>query len=177
MQRNCSVTGIEVDTDAAEKARHYCREVLIRDLNAPDWMAGISKRTFEAVLLGDVLEHLVDPAAVLMQIGTLLHEDGSVVISLPNVVHWITRLKILLGRFDYQPTGTLDHTHLRFFTVKAARKLIEDSGYRITKFHPAIGGRLSGHARPIWQWLARWLPGLFAYQLLFEAKTWARRQE
>src|SRR6266852_1839290 len=36
MQRNCSVTGIEVDTDAAEKARHYCREVLIRDLNAPD---------------------------------------------------------------------------------------------------------------------------------------------
>src|SRR5438445_224446 len=98
MQQNCRVTGIEVDTDAAQKARPYCSEVLIRDLNAPDWMAGISEKTFDVVLLGDVLEHLVDPASVLMQIGALLDDGGYVVISLPNVVHWITRLSILLGQ-------------------------------------------------------------------------------
>jgi len=170
MQRNCCVTGIEVDADAAEKARPYCSEVLIRDLNAPDWMAGVSGKAFDVVLLGDVLEHLVDPSALLMQIGTLLDEEGSVVISLPNVVHWITRLRILLGQFNYMPAGTLDHTHLRFFTVKTARKLIEGSGFRIVRFRPAIGGRMSGHARPIWHCLALLLPGLFAFQLLFQAR-------
>jgi 2-polyprenyl-3-methyl-5-hydroxy-6-metoxy-1,4-benzoquinol methylase len=169
-QRNCSVTGLEVDPDAAKIAGSYCKEILIRDLNSADWMAGINERAFDIVLFGDVLEHLVDPATVLMKIRPLLDVDGSVVISLPNVVHWITRLNILLGQFDYQSTGTLDHTHLRFFTLKTAKTLIEDSGFQITSFHPAIGGRMSGYFRPAWQHLARLMPGVFAYQLLFEAK-------
>jgi hypothetical protein len=75
-----------------------------------------------------------------------------------------------MGQFDYQPWGTFDHTHLRFFTLKTARELIESVGYRIIRFHPAFGGRMSGHARPMWQVLARTIPGLFAYQFLFEAR-------
>jgi 2-polyprenyl-3-methyl-5-hydroxy-6-metoxy-1,4-benzoquinol methylase len=170
VERNCVVTGVEVDAEAAKRARDYCKEVHVLDLNSYDWIKSLNGKDFDVVLLGDVLEHLIDPASVLMQIRTLLDNEGYVVISLPNLVHWITRLRILLGQFNYQPTGTLDHTHLRFFTVKTARKLIEGSGFRIMRFRPAIGGRMSGHLRPIWQCLALLLPGLFAFQLLFEAR-------
>jgi 2-polyprenyl-3-methyl-5-hydroxy-6-metoxy-1,4-benzoquinol methylase len=169
-ERNCVVTGIEVDPEAAERARNYCQEVHIVDLNVCDWINSLPKTAFDVVLLGDVLEHLVDPWNVLRQISEVLDAGGSIVISLPNVVHWMTRLGILLGQFDYQPMGTLDHTHLRFFTVKTARDLIESAGYRIVRFHPAIGGRMSGNARPVWQVLAHSMPGLFAYQFLFEAR-------
>lgn len=169
-QRGCCVTGIEVDPVAAERARSYCRVVHVVDLNENGWIAPLPKRGFDVVLMGDVLEHLVDPAQALRQVESLLDKNGSLVISLPNLVHWITRLKILLGHFEYQPMGTLDHTHLRFFTKKTSRKLIESSGYRIVRFHPAIGGRMSGHGRPLWQWLAYLLPGLFAYQMLFDVK-------
>ena len=170
VQQNCCVTGVEVDPEAAERARAHCKEVFIRDLNTSDWITGIPEQAFDVILLGDVLEHLIDPVAVLAQTRRLLDTDGSAVISVPNVVHWFTRLKVLLGQFDYAPAGTLDHTHLRFFTVKTAREMIDAAGFQIAGFHPAIGGRLSGRIRPVWQSLARIMPGLFAYQLLFEAK-------
>lgn len=168
--RNCIVTGIEIDPKAAECARAHCRDVHVRDLNAPDWTLGLPTGAFDVVLFGDVLEHLIDPTGALHGIKEFLASDGAVVISLPNVVHWVTRLKLLCGQFNYESWGTLDHTHLRFYTVKTARELIENAGYRITRFHPAFGGSLSGYARPIWQLLARWFPGIFAFQLLYEAK-------
>ncbi|HKW62817.1 MAG TPA: class I SAM-dependent methyltransferase [Candidatus Acidoferrum sp.] len=169
-KRGCSVTGIEVDPVAAERAREYCESVHVLDLNAPDWAAGFSQREFDVVLLADVLEHLVMPDLILNQLTRFLAPDGTLVISLPNVVHCVTRLKILFGRFDYEAWGTLDHTHLRFFTPKTARALIEGAGYRIARSHPVIGGTMAGHARPAWRWLAHLAPGLFAYQMLFEAK-------
>jgi O-antigen biosynthesis protein len=170
-QRNCAVTGVEVDADAARCAANYCEEVHVLDLNSPEWLTRFSENRFEAILLGDVLEHLVDPARVLTQMREVLAPNGSLVISLPNIVHWETRLKVLLGQFNYQSSGTLDHTHLRFFTLKTARDLIESAGCRIVRFHPAVGGWTTGHLRPAWQILARITPGLFAYQFLFEAKS------
>jgi 2-polyprenyl-3-methyl-5-hydroxy-6-metoxy-1,4-benzoquinol methylase len=168
--RGCRVTGIEVDPIAAECARACCESVYVLDVNQSDWVARLPERGFDVVLLGDVLEHLVTPDVTLSQLKPVLNPDGTLVISLPNVVHWLTRMKIALGQFNYESWGTLDHTHLRFFTPKTARAFIQGAGYRITRFHPVIGGRLSGHARPIWQWLAHAAPGLFAYQILFEAK-------
>jgi 2-polyprenyl-3-methyl-5-hydroxy-6-metoxy-1,4-benzoquinol methylase len=170
-QRECDVTGVEIDAAAVEQARAYCREVYILDLDSPNWIAALPEGKFEVILLGDVLEHLAKPDMTLLQLSRVLGPQGRLVISLPNVVHWVTRLKILFGRFDYQSWGTLDHTHLRFFTPRSARALIEAAGYQVTRFHPAIGGRLAGHARPAWQWLARCAPGLFSYQMLFEARN------
>ena len=117
-------------------------------------------------------QHLVDPWRTLREVAGLLDKEGTVVISLRNVAHFLTRAKIALGQFDYTPTGILDHTHLRFFTIKTARELIESSGYRITRFHPAIGGgRLSDRIRFALQFSARFARGLFAYQMLFEARN------
>lgn len=169
-QAGCSVTGIEIDPVAAEKARDACERLLIRDLNSPNCFDGLPTCAFDVVLMADVLEHLANPTAILGQVSDLLESGGSVLVSLPNVAHWITRLEILCGQFEYRSTGTLDHTHLRFFTVKTAARMIELAGYRVIRFWPAIGGRMSGHARPVWQALSHRLPGLFAYQMLFEAK-------
>jgi O-antigen biosynthesis protein len=169
-ESGCEVVGIEIDREVAEVARRFCHSVHVSDLNSTDWINCLDGQTFDVILMGDVLEHLVNPDMILRAIRALLRPSGYLVVSLPNVVHWITRIKFVLGRFEYESAGTLDSTHLRFFTPKTARKLIEDAGYRITAFHPAIGGRLSGQARPVWQWLAARFPSLFAYQLLFEAR-------
>jgi 2-polyprenyl-3-methyl-5-hydroxy-6-metoxy-1,4-benzoquinol methylase len=168
-KQNCSVVGIEMDPAAAQQAEEYCQEVHVRNLNQSGPLDGLRKHSFDVVLMGDVLEHLVDAQGLLTEVRELLTENGKVVICLPNVLHWLTRIKLLAGRFDYESAGTLDHTHLRFFTERSARRLIESAGYRITSFFPAFGGRMAGHARPLWQFLANILPGLFAFQLLYEA--------
>lgn len=165
LQKKCTVTGIENDSEAARAARTTGARVLDRDLNSEDRFAGLQPE-FDVVLMGDVLEHLVNPYEVLRQVRDLLSEGGYIVVCLPNVVHWLTRLQIALGQFSYQSVGTLDATHLRFFTPRSAHCMIEEAGYRLLKFHPIIGGRLSGHFRPAWQRLAHLRPGLFAYQLL-----------
>jgi len=142
--------------------------VLTRDLNRTDWTQGL-KPEFDVVLMGDVLEHLVNPLVILQQVRPMLRNGGYAVICLPNVAHWLTRLQMAAGQFNYQAIGTLDATHLRFFTAHSARRMIEVAGYRLLRFDPLIGGRMSGHLRPAWQLLARLRPGLFAYQLLISA--------
>lgn len=169
-KRSCSVVGVEVDPVAAAEAKKFCKQVLVCDLNSPEWIKGLPHQAFDAILMGDVLEHLVEPQAVLEQIQPLLAPHASIVISLPNIVYWKTRLKILFGRFEYESFGILDHTHLRFYTPKTARQMIESAGYEIKRLHPVSGGLLGDYARPLWQCLANWFPGLFAGQVLFEAK-------
>jgi methionine biosynthesis protein MetW len=169
-EQGCRVIGVESDPDAAAKAVRYCTRVVQADLDRAGWAVALPPDfKFDVIVLGDVLEHLAHPERVLRQLPPLLKPNGYLVISLPNVVHWATRLKIVFGRFEYEPIGTLDATHVRFFTCRTARELIEEAGYRVLEFHPAIGGRMSGHLRPVWQLLARLMPGLFAYQLLFRA--------
>ncbi len=68
---------------------------------------------FDAIVYGDVLEHLVDPLSVLVELNRELAEDGFVIISVPNIAHLYIRLLLLLGRFDYIDRGILDSTHLR----------------------------------------------------------------
>ena len=168
-QNGCHVTGVEYDLHAIEKASRICDEVVWADLNQPSW-GGSLRETFDVVLMGDVLEHLLFPEQALEQAQALLSEGGSIVISLPNIAHWTARAKIMTGHFDYQKTGLLDYTHVRFFTLRSARALIENSGYRITRFQAVIGGRLSDHFRPLWQRAANLWPTLCGYQLLFRAE-------
>jgi methionine biosynthesis protein MetW len=175
-KRDCTVTGIEIDPDAAREAAQFCSEVLVRDLSSTGWNQGLPERAFDVVVMGDVLEHLPRPDQTLNEIRSLLTDHGSIVVCLPNVVHWVTRFKMLFGRFDYQDWGTLDRTHLRFFTIKTARQLIEQAGYRITDSSIALGGPLAFRARWLLNALARVSPGLFASQIMFKAEMIRRRQ-
>jgi hypothetical protein len=40
-------------------------------------------------------------------------------------------MKIFMGNFDYEDVGNFDKTHLRFFTLKTAKQLITNTGYRL----------------------------------------------
>jgi len=138
-ERGCHVTGVEVDSEAAERARQWCEQVVVYNLNRPDWIEQVG-RDFDTVLCGDVLEHLVNPELALHQIHQVLAPQGRIIICVPNIAHLRVRLKLLSGKFDYESTGILDVTHLRFFTYKTARALIERAGYKIVSYHPCVGG-------------------------------------
>ena len=71
----------------------------------------------DCLVFGDVLEHLVDPWAVLARLARLVCDGGQILACIPNVQHYSVIVSLLRGKWDYQDEGLLDRTHLRFFTL------------------------------------------------------------
>ena len=122
------VTALERDPAQAAKARGRCHEVIVADL---DEAAPRLEGAFDAIVYGDVLEHLADPLPVLVALNRSLASDGRVVVSVPNVAHLWVRLSLLLGRWEYADRGILDRTHLRFFTRRSFARFLGDAGLAI----------------------------------------------
>lgn len=91
------------------------------------------RQAFDAVILGDVLEHLVDPGAMLVSLSRFLKDDGVILASVPNITHIGIRSMLADGMWDYQRYGILDGTHLRFFSWHTLKKLFLDAGFGIVK--------------------------------------------
>lgn len=139
-QRGCTVAGIETDNEAAEAAKAVLDEVVVGDVGGIDLVARFGAGTFDVVVFGDVLEHVVDPVGVLRAVRPLLAPSGYVVVSIPNVAHGAVRLSLQRGQFRYNPLGLLDETHLRFFTRDTLHTLFADAGFRAVDVRRTTAG-------------------------------------
>jgi SAM-dependent methyltransferase len=132
---------------------------------------------YDIVLAADVLEHLVNPGALMHLIRQVIAPGGTAIFCVPNVAHWYPRIRSTMGMFDYDQRGILDATHLRFFTRRSIRKLVERQGYEIKRIEP-VG--LPFDALKVHSAKGRWLklvdhfllavwPTMFGYQFIIEA--------
>jgi SAM-dependent methyltransferase len=119
------VTALERDPVQAARAAAHCEEALVVDLERePPSLASV----YDAIIYGDVVEHLSNPLSVLRQLNGHLAPGGVVVVSVPNVAHLWVRLSLLVGRFEYGERGILDRTHLAFFTRRTFRTFLAAAG-------------------------------------------------
>jgi 2-polyprenyl-3-methyl-5-hydroxy-6-metoxy-1,4-benzoquinol methylase len=125
------VTAIEGDPALAQVGARYCERMITLNL---DREIPVGEGPFDVIVYGDVLEHLVDPLRVLVELDRGLGPGGFVIISVPNIAHLWIRLLLLVGRFDYLDRGILDHSHLRFFTERSMRAMLADAGLSIERF-------------------------------------------
>jgi 2-polyprenyl-3-methyl-5-hydroxy-6-metoxy-1,4-benzoquinol methylase len=128
VERGCTVSGVELDAEAAEEARPHLERLVVGDLETMDLAEAFGEDRFDVIVFGDVLEHLRNPLPVLRRAKALLADRGSVVASIPNIAHGSVRLALLAGRFDYQDLGLLDTTHVRFFTRSSVEDLFREAG-------------------------------------------------
>lgn len=142
--RAVTLTGIELDPDAAERARETYDVV---HTGAVEAVLPELDGEFDVVLAYDVLEHLADPAAVLRRVRELVSANGLLHVSVPNARHWsLVRDLVLRGTFGYTDTGHRDVTHLRWLTPRDLRALLEGAGWRVERMgHPPLSaaGRLA----------------------------------
>lgn len=90
---------------------------------------------FDAIIFGDVLEHMADPWAALTLAKDLLVDGGQVVASVPNFRYWRVMYNVFLrGNFRYEADGIMDKTHLRFFCRKNIIEMVSQN-YQITKIY------------------------------------------
>jgi len=85
---------------------------------------------YDVVVLGDILEHLHVPDEILKKLIALQSSGCTFLISVPNVANLWVRLNLLMGRFEYVDRGILDRTHLRFFTLKTLKHMLDNVGLK-----------------------------------------------
>jgi len=111
-----------------DRRRSY-RNLWERDVENP--ATSVSYGDYSALIFADVLEHLQNPSELLRKVGSLMNEEATLIVSLPNVAFWTNRLGLLCGQWEYQDQGILDRTHLHFYTLQTARDLIQSAGFVI----------------------------------------------
>lgn len=129
----CDVVGIEIDPTRAEKARSYCREVHVANLETDDLNDFLKNEKFDVIVCADVLEHLRNPEDLLIELKYFLKPDGYLVASIPNITHASIIYEMIHGRFEYKKEGLLDSTHIKLFSCASALLLIEGANYWVAE--------------------------------------------
>jgi hypothetical protein len=133
---------------------------------------------------GDILEHVVEPHALLSDLAQTLRAGGEILVSVPNFGHWYPRGRTAIGKFDYDQRGPLDRGHLRFFTRDSIESLIANCNLRITS-RATVGtpfDMLAADGSPMRRRLAsgaartdrvatRVWPKMFGYQFLYRLEV------
>lgn len=173
-------TGIEIDPQAARRAAAVLDAVHERDIDR-DGLQGVGTG-FDAIVVGDLLEHLRDPAPVIAALHRLAAPDATLVCCLPNMGHRSVVARLLSGDFDYDDMGLMDRTHLRFFTQASAFKAFLDGGwlphlqdqYRADAPSDPLGDALLQAAGALGVPATTAQRNLGLYQMIVVARRWDR---
>lgn len=136
-----AVVGLDVDAAALARAEVLGIEPVRANVEEP---LPFEDASFEAVVAGELFEHLQFPDAVVAEIARVLRTGGVLVGSVPNAFRLQSRLRFLLGRAPED-----DPTHLRMYSPDAVRVLLaafddvrlEFVGGRYRRIHPRLLAR------------------------------------
>lgn len=136
-RQDAIVVGIELDADYAAQAAARLDRVVAGDVELVLDGPAPPEAPFDCLVAADILEHLVDPWRALRRGADLLAAGATVVVSLPNVAHYVGIWRLLRGgRWPRDDAGVFDRTHLRWFTLEDGLDLLRQAGLRPTAVEP-----------------------------------------
>jgi SAM-dependent methyltransferase len=143
-QRGWATVGVEPSAFASA----FARERLGLDVRPGDlFTAGLEPGSFDAVVLGDVIEHLPDPGRALERIASLTAPGGVLHLALPDAGSRIARL---LGARWW----SVIPTHVQYFTRASLERLLSAHGWELLELTTApkaftvryYAGRIGGYS-------------------------------
>ncbi len=137
--------GIELFEPMAALAKDRLSEVLIGNIESMD--LPLAAGSFDALIISEVLEHLIDPGATLARLAPLLRPGARVFASSPCLAHWSNIVNLVQGRFDYVDVGMMDRTHLRWFTPNSFAAMFRTAGFVVDSVAPL--NKLSAKAKMV----------------------------
>lgn len=149
------VFGVELSLQGVEEARQRGIKAYQLDLDKEKLL--FPDNFFDAVFAGEVIEHLFNPDHLLEEIHRVLKTNGFAVITTPNLAAWHNRIVILLGCQPYLssststiynvgklfvngsiPGGAEGGTHIRAFTLRGLKELLQIHHFRVKRFTGAF---------------------------------------
>lgn len=131
---NVHYTAAEFHAPSAAIARTRVDRLLegdVEELSDAEILGG--DKPFDAIVMGDVLEHLSDPWRILRRLHNLLSDEGHIVLCVPNIAHWHGLVELMSGRWPARDSGLFDRTHLRFFTRESLMTILQECRFEAIK--------------------------------------------
>lgn len=123
----CKVTCIEKIPEMVEMGRTISDKIIQADVESDFWENELDQQ-YDFIMFADILEHLVNPSAVIARAKPFLKVNGFILTSIPNIGHNAILLNLRKGIFDYTETGLLDNTHIHFMTRKSIQDIFIANG-------------------------------------------------
>lgn len=119
---------VDISAQSLERCAEICRHIQKADLetdalNFPD-------NSMDVVISIEVLEHLRDPKNYISEILRVAKPGALVIISLPNITSFISRIRLLMGLLPVAISA--DPTHVGFYRQKDLKRLFALFGQTIT---------------------------------------------
>ena len=152
-ERGWEAVGVEPSLFASA----YARERLELDVRTGDLLTTpLPTGHFDAIVMGDVIEHLPQPADALERMAALLRPGGIAWMALPNAGSLVARG--LRARW-----WSVIPTHVQFFTRRSIRTLLERAGWTVLTIETAPKAfsvryyleRIGGYSPPLARALVR----------------------
>lgn len=110
---------IDISEKSLKRSEHICDKVQIANFEIDKF--GFDSDFFDILLSIEVIEHLLHPQNYISEIKRVVKSDGLILMSTPNVVSLIARIRMLLGHL---PSAIAqDKTHVRFYRQKDLMEL------------------------------------------------------
>jgi 2-polyprenyl-3-methyl-5-hydroxy-6-metoxy-1,4-benzoquinol methylase len=161
-----TVFGVEQNEQAASDACKVLDSVVTGDIQT--MQLPFESAMFDCMVFADVLEHLIDPGAVLRKLRPYLKPQGYIICSVPNMRHYTVILKLIRRGWEYDDYGLFDRTHIRFFSLTSAKKMLVEEGFELEHIEPRIvASRKMRFLNRLWFGA---LEEFVAFQYIFKAR-------
>jgi SAM-dependent methyltransferase len=159
-----TVIGIDWSVMALRHARRHGLPLIRGGIDGPGLPLGDG--SVDAVILSEVIEHLVDTDSAIDEIHRVLRPGGRLLVSTPNLAAWYNRGLLALGiqpifsevslRGVYGRPGSKVAGHLHMFTKRALTEFLTARGFVCERVDGAPYHVVPGPLRPLDRLLCRW---------------------
>lgn len=140
-QLGFSVAGCDASESGVLQARKSCADhVRVERFSVYDDLAAAFTANWDVVVAMEVIEHLYSPRDFIRQIDRLLVPGGSIVLTTPYHGYLKNLALAATGAMENHFTALWDGGHIKFWSQKTLRSLLQEFGFAQTAFHGA--GRL-----------------------------------
>jgi len=146
-------------------------------------LKNLNNHKFDLIILGEVIEHIVDLDEFIINIKRSLSKKSIAIISTPNLGSWFNRILIVLGmvplyyqysskfvsighsRLSRLTNTNCNYGHIRLFTFNALREFLELYKFKVIKYYgtSVVSNRL---IKPFDKTISQIFPKI-AHQLVF----------
>lgn len=137
------VTGVDASEQGIAQANAHYPHIPLRVGSAYDDLAALHG-TFPVVVSLEVVEHLYAPRRYAATLLSLLDPGGVAIVSTPYHGYLKNLALAVTGKMDAHFTALWDHGHIKFWSMRTLRALLEEVGFRdiwlpSCRTDPAIG--------------------------------------